>query len=235
MKLPVTKEERDLLLFDLLEGNLTKEEEAYWHAYALKDDIFAHQLKLFKQSYLQDSLLHYPDHSALLKKTIWIDRFLKPWVAIPSVLIIGAIAFHLYPTKPTITKPIQTIKDTIATATIPLESDTADVTVVNRPADVPTQTEKKVMVPVKEATREDSMETPQEHLPVKHSIQDTMPPNTTVAAPPTNETEVKKDIPPTNQTTSTPMTKPTYPKEQNSGIRFRVKPSKKTKTTDFNY
>jgi hypothetical protein len=93
-------EEQSMLIFDLLEGNLSETEKAAAIERINSDANLKKEYELLKKTYLQkDDAVHFPDKTALHqipKSTNRLYLFLKPIAAAAVLLIISGIGIYYF-------------------------------------------------------------------------------------------------------------------------------------------
>lgn len=236
MKLPSTREETDKVLFELLEGNLSKSEEEFWYDYSFKNEDFAKQLALFRKMYMKEDISSYPNHAQLLRKTTLFAKLKWPVIISSGLVFLAIVAFYfmdknsptesIQPATPTTTKGNKEtgIKSVhVEVVKIPIAKQ--KIQTANRKKVQATEVEQKepvLDIPMPEEVERQIVPTDQktEQMTSKKDSTVTIDLNGNIVedhAPITTEIEQSKT-----------------PKKSTS-IKFKVKPSRKTKTTDFNY
>ena len=245
MNLPANKEETDHILFELLEGNLPKQEQEFWYDYALKNNEFARQMALFRKIYMHEDLNVYPDHSKLLRKSPWLAFWKNPFFIAGSTLLLGAVAFYTY--SMLIPSPIQ--QQILPSQTEQIlkeekkefpvspekEEDRKDLPVKSKEA-FPAISPKGDIKEEKEIDKTSVETVETKPAPVLQEGK---------AAPVLIDSVKVKQEPIITEEKAVEKTEPAAPtqlpkKEENSQnktkeLKLKVKPSRKTKPTDFNY
>jgi hypothetical protein len=240
MNIPSTKEETDLILFDLLEGNLSKKEEEFWYDYSLKNKDFAIQLELFRKIYMKDDIISYPDLSQMLRKSPWYMTLKWQLVLSASAVLVASTVFY-FTTPKTYTKviPINNKQDSVTKR-------------IEEPKPVETRTITNKVIPQKTILKE----IPHAHQNLKQTkpaethqnkpqqivsslpiaVKDTVitiKEESTVEKIEEPVIEPKKEIIETKKQES--IEAPKEKEKKSIPLKIKVKTSKKTKTTDFNY
>ena len=253
MNLPSNKEETDRILFELLEGNLSKQEEEFWYDYSLKDNDFARQLSLFRKMYLKEDVNIYPDHSQLLKRSPWTGFWKHSFFIGTSALLIGIGAFYAFtsststqeevkqtlpvkveqalpekPLTPIVSPQMEEIKKTEPTTVQQIPR------VVSQPSKVEKQkpTVQKEEPKAKEVLEQQPQKPAEEKVVMPTVARDSVKATKEVPLP----VEEKKAI--EKQETMAPSQAPKATEDKANkanGLKLKVKTSKKTKTTDFNF
>ncbi len=236
MKLPSTREETDKILFELLEGNLPQKEEEFWYDYSLKNEDFAKQLALFRKMYMKEDISSYPNHAQLLRKTTLFAKLKWPMIISSSLVFLLIVAFYMIDknssvesTQPT-TKPITNeAKQENQQMSIP---DKAEKALISKPNTKKKQADKEKPkiennVLVDEEKQPFKIEKP---IIVADSIPKKIEETPTLQRFKTLEELNKEPFLPEKQEVEQSRTP-----EKSTSIKFKVKPSRKTKTTDFNY
>ena len=97
-KMKLNKHNYELVMFDLLEGNLSQSDELRVMKQIEEDEFFFKEWKLFKSTILvADSDIVYSNKSALLKKEYAIVLIYKPWMAVAAGVTLLAMVFVLWP------------------------------------------------------------------------------------------------------------------------------------------
>lgn len=244
MNLPNNKEETDRILFELLEGNLSKQEQEFWYDYSLKNNEFAKQLALFRKMYLQEDMNVYPDHSKLLRRSPWMAFWKSPFFVAGSTLLLGAVAFYTY----TLQTPSQTKEEVMPTQTEQIIKEENKELLISPEKDKEELPAKSTRVTPVTPHLEDIHEqkpidrTPEEQGEVKPApiLQEEK------KAPILKDSiKVKEEPVMVEEKKVEEKEEPTVPAQvpkaeedkQNkaSGLKLKVKPSRKTRPTDFNY
>lgn len=253
MNLPSNKEETDRILFELLEGNLSKQEEEFWYDYSLKNNAFATQLSLFRKMYLKEDMNVYPDHSHLLKRSPWAGFWKHPFFIGTGALLIGIGAYYA---STSLTSTREEIKQTVPAKverslpeknTSPIvspkmqEGQKTETLAVPQSTVVvaqPSKSEKKTLteapeeLKTKEVVDEQPIKPLEEKVVMPTSARDSVKVTKEVTVP----VEEKKVI--EKQEAVAPLQSPKATEDKANkanGLKLKVKTSKKTKTTDFNF
>lgn len=243
MNIPKNKEEIDSILFELLEGNLSKEEENFWHDYASKNNEFGRQLAIFRKTYLSDNLSAYPDHSHMIIRKTSGFFTKKLFLSLLSILTVASITAVLVFQSSKKTDKNEDEKKAIS------EEGQTQLKTTSVPCDTPKvhaheavkfkQVEKKEKVLVMAKTKMTHQDTLPHHVPIEEKIQ-THPKVDSTAHHKTKEeqtliVEEKKTVEQSDQTQSTSSPKIEAQKTPKNDSKLNIKPSKKTRTSDFNY
>lgn len=93
-------EEQSMLIFDLLEGNLSEKEKAFAFALIDSDVNFKKEYELLKNTYLpKDDAVHFPDKIALFKIPKSNNRFylfIKPITAAAIFIMVFGAGYYFY-------------------------------------------------------------------------------------------------------------------------------------------
>lgn len=240
MNIPSTKEETDLVLFDLLEGNLSKKEEEFWYDYSLKNKDFAHQLELFRKIYMRDDITSYPNLSKILRKSPWYVTLRWPLMLTAGIVVMASSVLYLtrsktdspfIPARPAVNLPAAT--ETIEGPEITVSAqNTKKVTKENITKESPQPHQDLKQIHPQVLTNEPQQVIGSQPVAIKDTVL-IVKEEKVAEKKEAPAAELEKEMPEIRKQESTEALKA---KEKKSiPLKIKVKTSKKTKTSDFNY